>query len=1056
MRFFLEVRDWLTVAVIVVAATLGLQSSALAQSANAVGVNQVSSRIAPMQASSGTLDGIVRDFTIAANGWSSQLQSLALNLFMLLVGISTCWTVISMALKNEDFSSIVFELCWFFIFSGFFLWLLQSSGLGLDLANSVSEVANRATGRNIRGPDDVLKIGLDVFKLATSNFSVLHISNSLSFFFIGLIFLICSAVMAVNFMMLQIMIHLLAIGGVFFLGFGGSRWTSDVALSYYRTCLSAGAQLMGMIFIVSVGYNILDAQFKYASTNFDLMFGARMLVIGIVFFMLSLKVPNALAQLVSALGSSAADVNRAGRALHMSKVVGAAAGVAVGAVGGAVVGAKAAAAGAKGATASKGGGEAGKSVADGIGKLADGGKELGESVGKKSVHAETGKGGGGSQRQGQQGQAKQGATAGRASGTRTAGSRHASASDMRNAIRSGIRGMEQRIPTGLKGGLKGARKGALSAARTAMDGNLGGIGAFHKTLSAGLKAVPRKSAAAASDQQAAGRPPEALGDAAASASRGDAAALAGRGAAPAGLGDANPAAHSHTPSSARAIGQDVDGAPAESMGQRERGGPEAAVEAPAARDLADQASPDQSRRESLHDQHVQDWMTDDGQPLLEGAARRRHIALSSAAPRGDTRPAEEGASSVPYQRLVSQPSSEPSARAVPHAPAADYAASPPPANGNSASRQTPLHASSGTSSVANHGGVGNGMRGAGQAGPVKHDMPYVRLPEAPPVQSGRRGSGTSQQGLLHASGGTPSPSTSRATNSGGTRSAAPTVSAGVSPSHAQRSETPPAQSGARSGGVSQHASARGSDGAPAVSSGQTGNSGLAPSARTVSAGGSPSHAQRSETPPAQSGARSGGISQHASARGSDGAPAVSSGQTGNSGLAPSARTVSAGGSPSHAQRSETPPAQSGARSGGISQHASARGSDGAPSVSSGQTGSGGLAPSAPLSESPPAQSGAHSGDGSQRTLVHTKSNASDGADSGVGSPVSPISPVGPADDEPRDAQGLIQDDAALVATAEPPPDASLDDVSARGFWVERRTASRSGEGSQDTQDQAPS
>ena len=594
-------------------------------------------------------------------------------------------------------------------------------------------------------------------------------------------------------------------------------------------------------------------------------------------------------------------------------------------------------------------------------------------MGKKSVHAETGKGGGGSQRQGQQGQAKQGATAGRASGTRTAGSRHASASDMRNAIRSGIRGMEQRIPTGLKGGLKGARKGALSAARTAMDGNLGGIGAFHKTLSAGLKAVPRKSAAAASDQQAAGRPPEALGD-------------------------ANPAAHSHTPSSARAIGQDVDGAPAESMGQRERGGPEAAVEAPAARDLADQASPDQSRRESLHDQHVQDWMTDDGQPLLEGAARRRHIALSSAAPRGDTRPAEEGASSVPYQRLVSQPSSEPSARAVPHAPAADYAASPPPANGNSASRQTPLHASSGTSSVANHGGVGNGMRGAGQAGPVKHDMPYVRLPEAPPVQSGRRGSGTSQQGLLHASGGTPSPSTSRATNSGGTRSAAPTVSAGVSPSHAQRSETPPAQSGARSGGVSQHASARGSDGAPAVSSGQTGNSGLAPSARTVSAGGSPSHAQRSETPPAQSGARSGGISQHASARGSDGAP----------------------------------------------------------SVSSGQTGSGGLAPSAPLSESPPAQSGAHSGDGSQRTLVHTKSNASDGADSGVGSPVSPISPVGPADDEPRDAQGLIQDDAALVATAEPPPDASLDDVSARGFWVERRTASRSGEGSQDTQDQAPS
>lgn len=401
MRFSLGIRSWLIVAALMVAVTIGLQSSALAQSANTSGLNLVNSKVVPMQTSDGMLGGIVNDFTIAASGWAHQLQSLALTLFMWLVGISTCWTVISMAMKNEDFSSIVFELCRFFMFSGFFLWLLNSSNLGLDLANSISEVANRATGRNVRGPDDVLKIGLNVFKLATSHFSIWHLANSLAFFFIGLIFLICSAVMAVNFMMLQIMIHLLAICGVFFLGFGGARWTSDVALSYYRSCLSAGAQLMGMIFIVSAGYNVLDAQFQYASKNFDLMFAARMLVIGIVFFMLSLKLPNALAQLVSALGSSAADVNRAGRAFHMSKVVGAAAGVALGAVGGAVVGAKAAAAGAKGATASKGGGEAGKSVADGIGKLADGAKGLGESGGKKSVHAETGKDGGGRQPQGQ-------------------------------------------------------------------------------------------------------------------------------------------------------------------------------------------------------------------------------------------------------------------------------------------------------------------------------------------------------------------------------------------------------------------------------------------------------------------------------------------------------------------------------------------------------------------------------------------------------------------------------------------------------------------------------
>ena len=752
------------------------------------------------------------------------------------------------------------------------------------------------------------------------------------------------------------------------------------------------------------------------------MFAARMLVIGIVFFMLSLKLPNALSQLVSALGSSASDVNRAGRALHMSKVVGAAAGVALGAVGGAVIGAKAAASGAKGATASKGGGEAGKSVADGVGKLADGGKGLGESEGKKSVHAETGKDGGGSPRQGQ---TKPGATAGRASGTRTAGS--GNAPDMRNAIRSGIRGFEQRIPAGLKGGLKGAGKGALSAARTAMDGNLGGIGAFHKTATAGLKAVPRKSATTAGDQQAAGRPPEALGDAAASA----------------GLGDANPAARSQTPSLTGTIGQDADVAPAERMGQREGGGAEAAVGAPAARGSADQASPDQSRRGSLHDQHVQDWMTDDGQPLLAGPAHGRHIASDSSVPDGGTRSADEETSSVPYQRLVNQPSPEPSARALPHAP---------PANGNGASSQAPLHASGGTSSVANHGGVSNG-RGAGQAGPAKHDIPYVRLPEAPPVQSGRRGSGTSQQGLLHASGGTPSSSGGHASTGGGTWSAAPTVSAGGGQSRAPRSEAAPAQSGAHSGGIKQ-ALARGSDGAPSLSSGQTSN--VPPTG----------------TPPAHSGVQSGDVSQQALARGSDGAPSLSSRQTGSSGLTLSMPIGSAGGSQAHVQRSETSPAQSGVRSGDISQQqVLAGGVGGTPSATGAHAGAGGGTQGVstvsagdsrsrtPPSEPPPAQPGAHGGDVSQRTLAHTKSNASDGADSGVGSPVSPISPispVGPADDEPRDAQGLIQDDAALVAAAEPPPDASLDEVSARGFWVERRTASRGGEAPQDTQDQAPS
>jgi P-type conjugative transfer protein TrbL len=962
MRFFLKIETLIIAVVVAAAVIVGLQSSALAQSALTIGSSRDGGQVKSMKVvDKGMLDRIGNRYvSVAKDNWSYKLKGLARSLFMWLVLVSGCWTMISMAMKNEDFSSIVFELCRFFIFHGFFFWLLNGAeDLGGRLAASLLEVANRATGYQVSGPDDVVNIGLNFFKRCVKNFSFLSLKDSIALILVGLLFLICSAVMAVNFLILQVMFVLVAICGVFFLGFGGCRWTSDVALSYYRTCLSAGAQLMGMVFVVSLGYNILNDEFMGVGHKFDLGLAAEMFVVGIVFFMLSLKFPNALAQLISALGSSASDVNRAGRMFHMSKMVGAAAGVAVGAVGGAVMGAKAAAAGAKGATASKGGGEAGKSVADGIGKLAGGGKGQGEPEGKKSVHAEVNKDDGA----GQQGRTKQGPAAGRAGRTRAAGGKRAP--DMRNAIRSGIRGFEQRIPAGLKGGLKGAGKGALSAARTAMDGNLGGVGAFHKTLTAGLNAVPRKSATTAEDQQAAGRPPEALDDAAASA----------------GPGDANPAARSHTPSLAEAQGHDADGASAQSTGQREGG---RAAEAPAAPDAGDQASPDQSRRESLHDQHVQDWMTDDGQPLLAGAAHGRHIASGSAAPKGDARSAEQEASSVPYQRLVNQPSPEPSARAV------------PPANGNGASRQAPLHASSGTSSVANHGGAGNGPRGAGQAASAKQDVPYVRLPEAPPVQSARRGSGTSQQGLLHAGGGTPSSSAGYTSTGGGTLGTARTAG---SSAHAPRSEASPAQSGVRSGDISQQALARGGDGAQTLSSRGTGSSDFTPSTPTVSAVGHLSHVPPTETPWVHSGVRSGDINQQVLA-------------DGNAGGTQGASTVSASGNPTHAPRFETPPAQS----------------------------------------------GGHGDDAGQRALVHTKSNASEGADSGIGSPVSPVTPISPVSpaDELRDVQGLIQDDAVLQAAAEPPPDASLDEVSARGFWVERRTASSTGEAPQDKQDQAPS
>ena len=54
-------------------------------------------------------------------------------------------------------------------------------------------------------------------------------------------------------------------GGVFFLGFGGSRWTSDIAISYYKHILATGAELMViplLIRIAAFGLAIVEEKFR--------------------------------------------------------------------------------------------------------------------------------------------------------------------------------------------------------------------------------------------------------------------------------------------------------------------------------------------------------------------------------------------------------------------------------------------------------------------------------------------------------------------------------------------------------------------------------------------------------------------------------------------------------------------------------------------------------------------------------------------------------------------------------------------------------------------------
>jgi type IV secretion system protein TrbL len=81
--------------------------------------------------------------------------------------------------------------------------------------------------------------------------------------------LIVCALIAVNMILLLCAAWIVLYAGLIFLGFGGCRWTSDMAINYYRTVLGVGVSLMTMQLIIGIGVQFLQDLVASTSQNLD-------------------------------------------------------------------------------------------------------------------------------------------------------------------------------------------------------------------------------------------------------------------------------------------------------------------------------------------------------------------------------------------------------------------------------------------------------------------------------------------------------------------------------------------------------------------------------------------------------------------------------------------------------------------------------------------------------------------------------------------------------------------------------------------------------------------
>ena len=326
--------------------------------------------------SSGVLDDTLNLFANHASKWVSAIRDAATFLFWTLGTISLVFTYGFLLMRKADVQEFFAETLRFMLFFGFFLWLLQNGPeFAHSIIDSMTNLAAKASATKAATPSGIIDAALKIWSgIWTFDYGPFV---WLAAVIIGGICAVIMTVVGVNLFLLYAATYVVLYAGFFVLGFGGSRWTSDIAITYYKTVLGMGLKLMTMILIIGICANILDTYYANITDWSDFRQMFVYLVFCVAFYKIAHAVPDIVAGMVSGGAAGVGSTSGSAMTSAMTSAAASLAGAAAGLAGAAA--AIKAAVGGKGGD-SKGGG-AGNTVAEAFAKAgASGGGESEEST----------------------------------------------------------------------------------------------------------------------------------------------------------------------------------------------------------------------------------------------------------------------------------------------------------------------------------------------------------------------------------------------------------------------------------------------------------------------------------------------------------------------------------------------------------------------------------------------------------------------------------------------------------------------------------------------------
>ncbi|MDP1872064.1 MAG: P-type conjugative transfer protein TrbL [Gallionella sp.] len=257
------------------------------------------------------LDKINNDYSKLVPKWGNTIQAFAVKLFWELVLVDFTWTTIVWVKDRKEIGEILMGYVGKIISIGFFWSLLKLAGDWIpSIISSFVKIGQDASGAGVAlTPDGIFAMSLTVVFDMYGAMADLGVTDRIAVSFgiaIAAVLVVVGFAMIAGQLLVTLIESYVAIGGgVILLGFGGSRWTTDMASSYLKFAVGSGIKLMLCYLVIGAGLTMFTLHFPpvdAATNGIVKIYIVQALAIGgeaLVFVYLAFTIPGLASAMMS-------------------------------------------------------------------------------------------------------------------------------------------------------------------------------------------------------------------------------------------------------------------------------------------------------------------------------------------------------------------------------------------------------------------------------------------------------------------------------------------------------------------------------------------------------------------------------------------------------------------------------------------------------------------------------------------------------------------------------------------------------------------------------------